>query len=162
MEITGGWPWHRHLIKLINPSLPINLLVPLPVWRQMSRTEDNLLCSCVAADANGPMLRRYKKTLSSNLLHTLGGDCILIFTLVYATKQMEWFLTKLSHASHRYINMFPHNYTQLGASLLSPWLLLWAQMKWTPSIISLRKQSYSTRHLSVTTDEMKHIQSFSV
>lgn len=33
------------LSKLINPSLPINLLVPLPVWRQMCRTESDLLCS---------------------------------------------------------------------------------------------------------------------
>lgn len=33
------------LSKLINPSLPINLLVPLPVWRQMCRTENDLLRS---------------------------------------------------------------------------------------------------------------------
>lgn len=33
------------LSKLINPSLPINLLVPLPVWRQMCRTESDLFRS---------------------------------------------------------------------------------------------------------------------
>lgn len=33
------------LSKLINPSLPINLLVPLPVWRQMCGTESDLLRS---------------------------------------------------------------------------------------------------------------------
>lgn len=42
MEITVGWPWRVLLITLINPSLPINLLAPLPVWRQMWRTEANL------------------------------------------------------------------------------------------------------------------------
>lgn len=33
------------LSKLINPPRPINLLVPLPVWRQMCRTESDLLRS---------------------------------------------------------------------------------------------------------------------
>lgn len=98
------------LSKLINPSLPINLLVPLPVWRQMCRTESDLLRSRPDVERVQDDSQQQPLTFTGRWLHIdfHGG-------IHYKTDGVI-FLTKLCYASHKYINMFLHNYRQQGAS----------------------------------------------
>lgn len=100
------------LSKLINPSLPINLLVPLPVWRQMCRIESDLLHSRPDVERIHNDSQHQPLTCTGRWLHIdfHGGvhyktDGVIFF-----------FLTKLCYASHKYINMFLHNHREQGAS----------------------------------------------
>lgn len=126
------------LSKLINPSLPINLLVPLLVWRQMCRTESDLLRSRPDVERIQNDSQHQPLTCTGRWLHIdfHGG-------VRYKTDGVIFF--KLNYAMH-HTNISICFCTVTGSEELLPVLGYHpAPMKRTASIASLKKQRYRSR-----------------